>query len=159
MSSMSGIVIASGLSMFTKSAGSIVRVHDDKNAPQPILHDTIKREALTLAQVGLYGAIIKVVGDHVATNIERWVEKNGPAIARKGFNVLKRNQAFLMAVIAFAASILAEVVSRVFAPRDIWKNPDDPILQDALTFKGKAALAQQVARKQQAANPFAAAHV
>lgn len=119
-----GFLMAAGAAALPKAVGSLFRCYDDRNAPWAIKKDTFKREALTVAQVSLYGAAIQrgVKGlEKIATSMSQKGESN---LFAEGLQKLQSNPAIFLLILMCTANFIAEVVSRIIAPRNIWNKPN-----------------------------------
>lgn len=107
--------------VLTKGVGSAYRIHDDRKAPKHVRDTTIKREATTLLQLGVYSAVTKVL---LLDTLKASLADARDPLLKKMSQVLESKNGMLGAVTALAvlSNAMAESISRKFAPRDvIWE--------------------------------------
>ncbi len=110
----------------TKSVGSYYRFKDDLKAPEPILTNTIKREATMLGIAGASMMAIQLLFS-VVSRKPTFI----PAMSKmfKSSSAFKRAEPLIRLFLAVPAFALAESVSRVVGPRGLW-GPNDALAQE-----------------------------
>ncbi|WP_373531140.1 hypothetical protein [Vampirovibrio sp.] len=97
-----------------KGVGSSFRVWDDRNAPSPIQKNTIKREAATLAMVSAFTAGIDLAGQKITQKAAQI-----PAL-KTTLEKAAHHRILIKAVPVSLGILMAELLSRKLAPRNIW---------------------------------------
>jgi hypothetical protein len=97
-----------------KGVGSSFRVWDDRNAPDKVKVNTIKREVATLGMVSSFTAGIDWVGQMVR---QKAVQN---ATLKNLVNKVAHHQTLIKAVPVSLGILMAEAFSRKLAPRNIW---------------------------------------
>jgi len=109
-------------SVLPKAVGSGFRVKDDWQAPAEVRRNTMKREAMTLAQVSLYAVLIDSAFKGLKRMADGMAQRGGGHLLGAALRKLESRQAVFLIVLSCLANILAETVSRLVAPRNIWKD-------------------------------------
>lgn len=109
----------------TKGVGSTFRVWDDRHAPRRVKTNTLKREAATLGMVSVFTAGIDLAGQKIAQKAAQ--NPALKALIAKG----AKNHILYKAVPVTLGIAMAEILSRKWAPRDIWD--EDGHLDDSVS--------------------------
>jgi hypothetical protein len=109
-------------SALPKAVGSAFRVKDDWQAPADVRRNTIKREAMTLTQVSLYAVLIDSAFKGLKRMADEMAQRGSGRLLSAALRKLESRQAVFLIVLSCLANILAETVSRLVAPRNIWKD-------------------------------------
>ena len=128
-------------SALPKAVGSGFRIKDDWQAPADVRRNTIKREAMTLTQVSLYAVLIDSAFKGLKRMADGMAQRGGGRLLGAALRKLESRQAVFLIVLSCLANILAETVSRLLAPRNIWKDmkAQKPTREEHLTALKKAS--------------------
>ncbi len=110
----------------TKATGSFYRMRDDWNAPKEIKRDTLERETTMLAIAGasMMGIQLFFTALTRNPNFIRALNEQGANLFKKvSFKLgdtLKKYEPVVRLALAVPAFALAESISRIVGPREIW---------------------------------------
>ena len=115
-------------SLVPKSAGSLARFYDVRNAPKEERRAVYAGELTTLGLVTVFSSILGNAVNQLKAHAQTMVQNGERNLLTHAMEKLERNKPAFFAVLAFASNILAEGCSRLIFPRDLlWKKDKESV--------------------------------
>jgi|GEM_PF-5315328 len=109
-------------SVLPKTAGSLARFYDVRNAPKEEKRAVYAGECTTLALVTVFSSILGNAVNQLKTTAQHLAQNGERNLLTMAVEKLEKNKPAFFAVLAFVSNILAEGCSRLLFPRDIaWR--------------------------------------